>query len=112
MRFNAWHYVDTDLWASLAATLFDELARPAARDETQAKLTELDAARQQAAAATQQRQGLEREVTNLAAKADRPAAAAKSAVAVAIRAVRGGKLRKNLAAVGAGKSADATPPCC
>jgi hypothetical protein len=27
IRFNAWHYIDTNLWASLAATLFDELAQ-------------------------------------------------------------------------------------
>jgi len=26
IEFNAWHYVDTDLWASLASHIFDELA--------------------------------------------------------------------------------------
>src|SRR5215471_7494323 len=41
VRFNAWHYVDANLWASLAATLFDGLALADAPDETQIKLTEL-----------------------------------------------------------------------
>lgn len=27
IEFNAWHYVDTDLWASLASHIFDELAQ-------------------------------------------------------------------------------------
>lgn len=27
IRFNAWHYVDTDLWASLAGCIFEDLAR-------------------------------------------------------------------------------------
>jgi WD40 repeat protein len=26
IEFNAWHYIDVDLWASLAATIFDQLA--------------------------------------------------------------------------------------
>jgi hypothetical protein len=108
VRFNAWHYVDTNLWASLAATLFDELARPGTRDETQAKLTELDAARKKAAAATQRRQELEHEVTDLVTEADRPAAAAKSAVAVAIRAVRGEKVRENLVTASGGGPVDAS----
>ena len=32
LRFNAWHYMDTDLWASLAAEIFEGLARELERD--------------------------------------------------------------------------------
>ena len=28
IKFNAWHYVDSNLWASLVAHVFDELAKP------------------------------------------------------------------------------------
>src|SRR6202000_1658912 len=55
VRFNAWHYVDANLWASLAATLFDELARAHAPDVTQIKLTELDEARKKAEEAREAR---------------------------------------------------------
>ncbi|MFG1626204.1 P-loop NTPase fold protein [Kribbella sp. NPDC049227] len=88
VRFNAWHYVDTDLWASLAATLFDELARAGQADETQAKLKELDQARKKVVEARAERHRLEREVAELDAKVNRPIAAARAAVSAAIRAVR------------------------
>ena len=32
LRFNAWHYMDTDLWASLAAEIFEGLARALEED--------------------------------------------------------------------------------
>ena len=32
VRFNAWHYAETDLWASLVAELFAQLAEPPDRD--------------------------------------------------------------------------------
>jgi len=32
VRFNAWHYAETDLWASLVAELFAQLATPADGD--------------------------------------------------------------------------------
>ena len=32
VRFNAWHYAETDLWASLVAELFAQLAVPADGD--------------------------------------------------------------------------------
>jgi hypothetical protein len=32
INFNAWHYVDTDLWASLAGSIFEELDAYARRD--------------------------------------------------------------------------------
>ena len=33
LRFNAWHYMDTDLWASLAAEIFEGLARALQEDK-------------------------------------------------------------------------------
>ena len=65
VRYNAWHYVDANLWARLAATLFDELALADAPDETQTKLTELDEARKEAEEAREERQQLETDVDNL-----------------------------------------------
>ena len=104
VRFNAWHYVDADLWASLAATLFDELALADVPDETRikrAKLTELDAARQRAEKAREKRQQLEDEVAELAAKTDRPSTAIRVSAAIAIRAVRDDPhLHSNLRAAG------------
>jgi hypothetical protein len=88
VRFNAWHYVDTNLWASLATTLFDQLALPSAPDVAQAKLTELDEARTKVAQARATRQHLELEVGRLAARASRPAAVVRASVPAAIRAVR------------------------
>jgi hypothetical protein len=88
VRFNAWHYVDANLWASLAATLFDELALVDAPHETQTKLTELDEARKEASEARKKRQELEDDVAKLAARTDRPAAALRVSASVAIHAVR------------------------
>ena len=34
VRFNAWHYAETDLWASLVGELFGQLAVPAADTDT------------------------------------------------------------------------------
>ena len=87
VRFNAWHYVDANLWASLAATLFD--GGPAhAPDETQTKLTELDEARKKAEEAREARQQLEDDVARLAARADRLTTAIRVSAPLAIRAVR------------------------
>jgi hypothetical protein len=99
VRFNAWHYVDANLWASLAATLFDELAL-AGTEIKQAKLTELEEARQQAEQARDKRQQLEDEVAKLAAETDRSGTAMRTSAAVAIRAVRDESgLHSNLRAV-------------
>ena len=86
VRFNAWHYVDTNLWASLAATLFDELAR--APDETQTKITELDEARKKAEEAREARQLVEDDVARLAARSNRLTTAVRVSAPLAIRAVR------------------------
>ena len=34
LRFNAWHYAETDLWASLVTELFAQLADPASDPDT------------------------------------------------------------------------------
>ena len=92
VRFNAWHYVDANLWASLAATLFDELALAAAppgtQIKTQERLTALEQARGQAKTAGQDRQKLADAVAELQAAADRPPIVVRGAVASAIHAVR------------------------
>ncbi|TDW76275.1 P-loop NTPase fold protein [Kribbella pratensis] len=89
IRFNAWHYVDTDLWASLAATLFDELASAGRPDMTTAKLNELDQARRRVVETRTERQRLQREVEELELRTNRPVAATRAALAAALRAVRG-----------------------
>jgi hypothetical protein len=40
VRFNAWHYAETDLWASLVTELFAQLASPATDAETGAAVSE------------------------------------------------------------------------
>ena len=88
VRFNAWHYVDTDLWASLAATLFDELARTKSPDAAAVALEKLDHARQEADEARRRRERIERDVADLAARTAGVGAAARSSLSVAIRGVR------------------------
>ena len=96
VRFNAWHYVDTDLWASLAATMFDGLARADAPGKAEAALARLDKERDRAQAAQHEREALERQVRELEVKVDRPTLAARSALSVALRAVRDTKLINDL----------------
>ena len=57
ITFNAWHYVETNLWAALVTHLFDELGRrinPEENEEETRKrlMTELDTARKAKAEAT------------------------------------------------------------
>ncbi len=68
VRFNAWHYVDTDLWASLATTLFDAWAQfddPGDARELQDKLKKLADERRLADEARRQREHLEEEIREL-----------------------------------------------
>jgi KAP family P-loop domain/Clp amino terminal domain, pathogenicity island component len=88
IRFNAWHYVDANLWASMAATLFDQLATADAPTKTQVKLTQLGQAREEARKAEHDRQKIEHDVAKLAAETDRFSTIIKVSTAVAIRAVR------------------------
>ena len=104
VRFNAWHYVDANLWASLAATLFDELA-PADKPRERL-LEELDTARDHVEDARKERQDLEQEVADLAAKTDRPATVIRISAPMAIRAVRKDHLISNLRSVRAETAPD------
>jgi len=46
IEFNAWHYIDVDLWASLAATIFDRLAAADSATVSRAVLEDLPSVRQ------------------------------------------------------------------
>lgn len=45
IRFNAWHYAETNLWASLVGHIFQELARALPNDTTQDVIGKLSTAR-------------------------------------------------------------------
>ena len=107
VRFNAWHYADANLWASLAATLFDELARADAPDRAQATLAALDEARGEARDARQRCKELEREVQTLEVGASRAAAVIRGSVSVAIQAVRDKPVIKCLKDAGTESAVDA-----
>ena len=100
VRFNAWHYADADLWASLAATLFDELAHADAPDQARATLDALADARNEAQAARRKCEELERQVQTLEVDTNRTAAAVRGSLSAAILVVRGKPLIKNLKAAG------------
>jgi hypothetical protein len=60
IRFNAWHYLDANLWASLVSYIFDQLAEKLCPGETPEEtkkrlLKELDSARQARIAASMQK---------------------------------------------------------
>ncbi len=46
IEFNAWHYLDADLWASLAGRIFDEIAEHIGKDETKKTNPDNSAVRQ------------------------------------------------------------------
>jgi hypothetical protein len=98
VHFNAWHYSDADLWASLAATLFDELARADTPGQAQATLDALSDARDSARAARARCEEIGRQVQALQADSQRITAAAGGSISAAILAVRGKPLIKNLKA--------------
>src|SRR5207244_12103491 len=84
IEFNAWHYADANLWASLVTHIFDELAQPEAaagpadeKAESQQLLAQheveraaLEAARSRHDAARAQRQKLEQRLANVEAGSD------------------------------------------
>jgi hypothetical protein len=45
IEFNAWHYIDTSLWASLASRIFDQLAKIDAHPEVQQVMQDLPSVR-------------------------------------------------------------------
>ncbi|MEA2427672.1 MAG: hypothetical protein QOF37_1300, partial [Thermoleophilaceae bacterium] len=72
IKFNAWHYIDANLWASLAAHIFDQLDRYGRPDETETlfshfKSAELvrDKAKAEQRAAENRRDDLEHEIEEL-----------------------------------------------
>jgi KAP family P-loop domain len=88
VRFNAWHFVDTNLWASLAAALFDGLASDSRPDDAAVLLGDLDRARETAMKAREERESLEREVRSLEARVGSSGPGPVPAVSSALRAVR------------------------
>ncbi|MEA5361206.1 P-loop NTPase fold protein [Amycolatopsis sp., V23-08] len=97
--FNAWHYADANLWASLGDEIFRQLAEPARRTgepeaEHQARLREGARLRDQLAAALEQRQQL----TAVTERAEAEAAALKRKIGDAEndRRVRAGDLLRAL----------------
>jgi peptidoglycan hydrolase-like protein with peptidoglycan-binding domain len=85
IRFNAWHYTDANLWASLADTLFEGLSRADTPNPAQVKIDELGEARKKADVARSERERLERD---LVAGAGGSRRAVLTAASVAIEAVR------------------------
>lgn len=75
IRFNAWHYVDADLWASLATHLFDELNAKLPREseaETQTRIeSELETSRAEAERIENERTALDTKRKGLLAEAAR-----------------------------------------
>ncbi len=97
--FNAWHYADANLWASLGDEIFRQLAEPARRPgepdaEHQARLREGERLREQLAAELEQR----KQLTAVTERAQAEAAALKSRIGEAERdrKVRAGDLLRAL----------------
>ena len=90
IKFNAWHYADTDLWASLATTLFDQLALPDAAPSPGGTVQQnaVDTARQGLADAQAKRVNLSGQVQQLEEAIERPSAAILATTSAVITAVR------------------------
>ncbi len=98
VRFNAWHYVDADLWSSLATTLFDQLANKARPDAAAATISELNEAEKKLTAATKDRVKAEQDVEVERERSNRPKASLDAAI---IAARNDPQLRSNLKAANA-----------
>ena len=100
IRFNAWHYVDTSLWASLAVEIFERLADPEPigqgqearqnwlkahgdprKQEREALLSQLETYRQAKVAIDEELEVLERERNRLIESRDNAEAARRNAYA-------------------------------
>ncbi|SEF21924.1 KAP family P-loop domain-containing protein [Amycolatopsis pretoriensis] len=97
--FNAWHYADANLWASLGDEIFRQLAEPARRpgerdEEHEARLREGARLREQLAAELEQR----KQLTAVTERAQAEAAALKHRIGEAehARKVRAGDLLRAL----------------
>lgn len=83
--FNAWHYTDTNLWASLGDEIFRQLAEPAEKpDEARLRLSE------ELAKGSTERQALEKRTTQAKAQTER--LAVEVGAASAERATKAGDL--------------------
>jgi hypothetical protein len=75
VRFNAWHYADTNLWASLAAEFFDQLADPdtdpieSRREKVQERLASAHQVRLELEASTRAAEARTEELRNRLARA-------------------------------------------
>jgi hypothetical protein len=97
IRFNAWHYADTSLWASLAVEIFERLADPEPiptkdrkrwlknigdpnRDKRENLITNLETYRQAKAALEREREHLETEQERLSEEREKAERARKTAI--------------------------------
>jgi hypothetical protein len=89
IHFNAWHYVDGNLWASLAATIFDGLVDEK-QDEDVKRVREsaLGAATKAAVLARESTRTAEQELRTTQERAGRLTTTVQAAVPVAMAAVR------------------------
>ena len=88
IQFNAWHYVDGNLWASLAATIFDGLVDSPLDEVKRTKADKLGQATQAAIVAEDAVLEAERELRSAQVFAGRASTIARSAVPAAVDAVR------------------------
>ncbi|WP_041259837.1 peptidoglycan-binding protein [Pseudofrankia inefficax] len=91
IRFNAWHYADANLWASLATALFDGLVRPTRADATAqdaAVAGELEKARNTVAAKRAEREKKDWQARAAERAAGRVTAVLTEPLRIAIREFR------------------------
>ncbi len=88
VHFNAWHYVDGNLWASLAATIFEGLVDEADPTVQEQKRDQLGEATERAISARDERVAAERTLREEQATAGQFATIARSAVPAALQVLR------------------------
>jgi hypothetical protein len=89
ITFNAWHYADTNLWASLGNEIFEQLAGPgaSAAEHREALRDELSEKTERALELRVANQRAQQEATRLRAELDQARAAAAGSAAALISAV-------------------------
>ena len=101
VHFNAWHYVDGNLWASLAATIFEGLVDEADPTVQEQKRDQLGEATKTAIEARDARVKAEQTLRKRQEKAGQVSTIVRSAVPAALQALReAGNLREELDAKG------------
>ena len=97
VHFNAWHYVDGNLWASLAATIFEGLVDEADPNVQEQKRDQLGEATKAAIEARDARVTAERTLREKQEAAGQVSTIVRSAVPAALQALRqAGNLRQQL----------------